>query len=801
LKASSFKSFLESNEFIILDGAMGTMLTAFGMESGACPELENITAPERVIKIAESYAKAGSDMVYANTFGASLHKLPEGFTPEKIIPTAIKNAREGIRRAGKNTLVALDIGPLGIMTAVSGGTATFEEAYDDFAAQIKAAVGDYPHGENLPDEYKPDLIGIETMSDLLETKAAILAVKENCDLPLMVTMTFEGNARTFTGTPLSAFAITAEGLGVDALGINCSQGPKEYAKLFEELRKYTNLPLIAKANAGMPDPETGNYGVKSNDFADEMAKLTCKGIKIVGGCCGTTPEFIAALKLSLDEKKYTPQPKTSFSAVTSALKTVIIDRPRIIGERINPTGKKIFKEALKNNDIGYIVRQAAEQDNAGADILDVNVSLPDIDEISMSKNVINAISAVCSLPLQIDSSSVKVIKSSLRIYPGKPIVNSVNGEISTLENILPLVKKYGAAVVGLTLDENGIPKTAEKRFEIAERILKKALEYGIRRENVYIDCLTLTASAEQENVYETIKALKMVKERLGLKTVLGVSNISFGLPKRELINENFLAMALANGLDLPIINPNIEGMAGAVRTYNLLMNIDKNAIEYIGAYSGAEAIPSSGQQDLTLEYAVRNGLTSETAAITKKLLETTAPLEIVDNMLIPILDEIGMEFEKGKLFLPQLIMAANTVTASFNEIKRALSGTTVESKGVVVLATVKGDVHDIGKNIVKVLMENYGYTVIDLGKDVPPEVVADSAAQSGAKLVGLSALMTTTLASMEATIKLIHERGIDCKIVVGGAVLTAEYAEKIGADFYAKDAKQSVDIARMVYQK
>jgi 5-methyltetrahydrofolate--homocysteine methyltransferase len=789
----NFKSFLASKEFIILDGAMGTMLTSFGMESGACPELENITAPERVIKIAESYAAAGSDIVYTNTFGASLHKLPEGFTPETVIPTAIKNAREGIRRAGKTALVALDVGPLGIMTEISGGTATFDEAYDDFAVQVKAAVNS---------EFPPDLITIETMSDLLETKAAILAVKENCDLPLMVTMTFEGNGRTFTGTPLSAFALTAQGLGVDALGINCSQGPKEYFKLFEELKKYTDLPLIAKANAGMPDPETGKYGVNAEDFAEEMLGLISQGVKIFGGCCGTTPEFIAALKASLEGKNYTKQPKVSFSAITSALKTVIIDRPRIIGERINPTGKKIFKEALKNNDIGYIVRQAAEQDNAGADILDVNVSLPDIDEISMSKNVINAISTVCDLPLQIDSSSAEVIESSLRIYPGKPIVNSVNGEISTLENILPSVKKYGAAVVGLTIDENGIPKTAEKRFEIAERILEKALEYGIRREDVYIDCLTLTASAEQENVYETVKALRMVKEKLGLKTVLGVSNISFGLPRRELVNENFLAMALANGLDLPIINPNAEGMTGAVRAYNLLMNLDKNAIEYIGAYSGSfEKKSDSGQQDLTLEYAVRNGLSSETAVITKKLLETNAPLEIVDNMLIPVLDEIGVEFEQGKIFLPQLIMAANTVTASFNEIKRALSGTPVESKGTVVLATVKGDVHDIGKNIVKVLMENYGYTVIDLGKDVAPEVVADSAKTSGAKLVGLSALMTTTLASMESTIKLIRERGLDCKIVVGGAVLTAEYAEKIGADYYAKDAKQSVDIARIVYQK
>ncbi|MDR0944440.1 MAG: homocysteine S-methyltransferase family protein [Ruminococcus sp.] len=768
---------------------MGTQLSELGMKNGANPELENINFPERVKRIAENYANAGSDIVYSNTFGASLHKLPDNFSPSDIIPIAVKNAREGISKTSRDVLVALDIGPTGIMTEISGGTASFEEAYDDFALQVKAAVNS---------EYPPDLAVIETMSDLLETKAAVLAVKEHSDLPVIVTMTFESNARTFTGTPLSAFAVTIEGLGADAIGINCSQGPKEYAALFEELSKYTELPLVAKANAGMPDPETGKYNVTPEEFADDMAALVKYGVKIFGGCCGTTPEFIKALCEKLADKKYHPQPEPRFSTVSSARKTVIIDRPRIIGERINPTGKKIFKEALKNSDIGYIVRQAAEQDSAGADILDVNVSLPDIDEANMSRKSINAISAVCDLPLQIDSSSPAVIESSLRIYAGKPIVNSVNGEISVLEKILPVVKKYGAAVVGLTLDENGIPKSAEARFAIAERILQKALSYGIRKEDVYIDCLTLTASAEQENVYETVKAVRMVKEKLGCKTVLGVSNISFGLPNRELVNEHFLAMALSNGLDLPIINPNVSGMVGAVRAYNLLRNIDKNALEYIAAYSGEKA-ETSTNKEITLEYAIRNGLSDETAKITRKLLDEVPPMDIVDNKLIPVLDAIGAEFEQGKLFLPQLIMAANTVTQSFNEIKRALAGTNTESKGKVILATVKGDVHDIGKNIVKVLMENYGFEVIDLGKDVPPETVLDAAIKSGAKLVGLSALMTTTLASMEATIKLLKENNVDCKTVVGGAVLTAEYAEKIGADYYAKDAKQSVDIARRIY--
>jgi 5-methyltetrahydrofolate--homocysteine methyltransferase len=799
LKQIEFKSFLESREFIILDGAMGTMLTALGMEHGANPETENLTHPERVSAIAEQYAAAGSDIVYANTFGSSLHKLPSGYTPADIIPVAVKNAREGIKRTGRDALVALDIGPTGIMTEISGGTATFEEAFNDFAEQIKAAVN-----PAVSSDCQPDLVVIETMSDLLETKAALLAVKERSDLPVIVSMTFESNARTFTGTPLSAFAITMEGLGADAIGVNCSQGPKEYAALFAELHKYTNLPLVAKANAGMPDPETGLYGVTPEEFAFDMANLVAFGVKVFGGCCGTTPEYIRALKAALQDRHYTPQPRVTISAVTSARKTVVIDRPRIIGERINPTGKKLFKAALEEQNIGYIVRQAAEQDSAGADILDVNVSLPGIDEALTSRKAINAISAVCDLPLQIDSSDPSVIASSLRIYPGKAIVNSVNGEQRVLDSILPSVKKYGAAVVGLTMDEHGIPKSAEARFEIAERILKAALSAGIKREDVYIDCLTLTASAEQANVYETVKAVKMVKERLGLKTVLGVSNISFGLPNRELVNTNFLAMALSNGLDLPIINPNIAGMTGAVRTNNLLMNIDKNALEYIAYYGNdnqSNKPANSGKSDITLEYAVRNGLSAETAAITRQLLKTTLPMEIVDTLLIPVLDAIGAEFEQGKLFLPQLIMAANTVTESFNEIKRALAGTAVESKGKIILATVKGDVHDIGKNIVKVLMENYGFDVIDLGRDVAPETVADTALQSGAKLVGLSALMTTTLSSMEATIKLIREREIDCKIVVGGAVLTADYAEKIGADYYAKDAKQSVDIARSVYQK
>jgi 5-methyltetrahydrofolate--homocysteine methyltransferase len=787
LKRTEFKEFLSQREFVILDGGMGTMLQSFGMNAGDLPERENLTHPERVSEIARLYSEAGSDIIYTNTFGASNHKLAESdLRISEVIPAAIENARRG----APGSLIALDIGPLGIMTAASGGTADFDEAYEDFREIVIA-------GKNA------DLIVIETMSDLLETKAAILATKEHSELPIIVTMTFEENARTFTGTALSAFALTAEGLGVDAIGINCSLGPREYARLIPELSKYTNLPIIAKANAGLPDPETSLYSVTASQFAEDIAKLTDYGVKFFGGCCGTSPEFIKELKAALSPLKYKKQPVSNLPAVCSASKTVLITEPRIIGERINPTGKKALKEALIAKNTEYIIKQAIEQESAGADILDVNVSVPGIDEREMMIAAINAVQGVTALPLQIDSGSPTVLEAALRVYVGKPIVNSVNGEESSLQNILPLVKKYGAAVVGLTLDEDGIPKTAEKRFEIAKKILDRALSIGIKREDVYIDCLTLTASAEQENVAETLFALRRVKEELGLRTVLGVSNVSFGLPAREMINSRFLTMALFAGLDLPIINPNIAEMTASVRTYKMLMNIDKNAVDFVAHYGndGNEKpqVKSQENTEITLPMAIQNGLKAEARELTKILLETNEPLTIVDEILIPALDKVGIDFESGKIFLPQLIMSAGVVTESFNVLRAAMPADDKKSKGTIVIATVKGDVHDIGKNIVRVLLENYGYSVIDLGKDVPPEKILEAARESGAKLVGLSALMTTTLPAMAETIALLHENKINCKTVVGGAVLTADFAEKIGADFYAKDAKQSADIARMVY--
>lgn len=795
-KKENFYKLLKDKEFVFLDGAMGTMLQAKGLEMGGIPEMLNFDKPDWIEDIHSAYISAGSNIVYANTFGCNRHKMAAtGKSVAEIISAAVGIAKKA---CGGKALAALDIGPIGQLLEPTGGL-TFEEAYDIFREQVTAGV-----------QAGADLIIFETMTDLYELKAGVLAAKENSDLPIIATMTFEQNMRTFTGCSVSAMALTMEGLGVDAIGVNCSLGPKELEPVVAELSQWTNLPIVVKPNAGLPDPITNKYDVTPAEFAESMTNLVKYGVKIAGGCCGTTPEFIRAVVERLKDMKYAGQQPKLEAAVCSPAKTVVIDQPRIIGERINPTGKKRFKEALKSEDIGYILGQAIEQINAGADILDVNVGLPDIDEKEMMVKVVKALQGVTDLPLQLDSTRPDVLEAALRVYNGKPIVNSVNGEKASMEAILPLVKKYGAAVVGLALDEGGIPKTAEGRFEIAEKILANAKKTGIPKRDVFIDCLTLTASAEQAAVMETVNALHRVKTELGLKTVLGVSNISFGLPNRELVNCNFLQMALTNGLDLPIINPNAALMTGAVRAYKLLTNIDKNSAEFIAAYlgsnfttslssTGAAAAPKSEGNDLPS--AIANGLKEEGARITEELLKTKNSMEIVDNLLIPALDKAGAEFESGKIFLPQLIMAASVAQAAFEVIKNhmAKSGGKSVSKGKVVLATVKGDIHDIGKNIVKVLLENYGFDVIDLGRDVPPENVLKAAVKHEVKLVGLSALMTTTLASMEETVKLLHDNNVPCKIVVGGAVLTPEYAEKIGADFYAKDAKDTVDVARKVY--
>lgn len=807
--AKDFREQLKK-DYVILDGAMGTMLQAAGLKMGEIPEVLSVTRPELLVSIHEKYLKAGSDVIYANTFGANSYKLEgSGHSVEELVGAAVKNARQACENVNPDAYVALDIGPIGQLLEPTG-VLKFEEAYDIYKEIILA-------GKDA------DLIVFETMTDLLECKAAVLAAKENSNLPIITTMTFEMNQRTFTGCSIPSMALTLSGLGVDALGVNCSLGPKELEPVIATLSKWTRLPIVVKPNAGLPDPKTNEYNVTAKEFADMMKDLRKYDIKCFGGCCGSNPEFISELSHMLEKegnKDFTKE-KVIPAAVCSATSTVDITEPRIIGERINPTGKKLFKEALLRHDIDYILNQALEQINAGADILDVNVGLPGIDEKDMMIDTIKALQAIVDVPLQIDSTIPEVLDAALRIYNGKPIVNSVNGEEESLNNVLPLVKKYGAAVVGLALDKDGIPPKAEDRFKIAKKIMDRAIAIGIPKEDIYIDCLTLTASAEQEGVMETLNALHRVKTELGLKTVLGVSNISFGLPNRVLVNHIFLTMALTNGLDLPIINPNIEEMTGAVRAYKLLANIDKNSVDFIKAYAnmpkvtkinpaakitskpadivteGAESDPMASNP---LYQAVLNGLKSEGAQLTRQMLETTDSMEIVNNILIPALDKIGADFEKGTIFLPQLIMSAAVAQSAFEEIRKAmiLGNKQPESKGKIVMATVKGDVHDIGKNIVKVLLENYGYDVIDLGKDVEYQVVVDAIKENDAKLVGLSALMTTTLVSMKETIELIHKNNLDCKIFVGGAVLTPEYAKEIHADFYAKDAKESVDIAKKI---
>ncbi|MEY8295778.1 homocysteine S-methyltransferase family protein [Emergencia timonensis] len=784
-----------NREFIFLDGGFGTMLQKENLDVGRVPEVLNITHPQVVQRIQKAYIDAGADIICTCSFGVNKYKIEGcGYTVEELMKAAVKNAREAAE--GTDTKIGLDIGPIGRLLEPNGSL-SFEEAYEIFKLQVEA-------GSDA------DVILIETMTDLYEMKAAVLAAKENAELPIIATMSFEANQRTFTGTEVRAMALTLEGLGVDAIGMNCSLGPAEFKPLIEELSKWTTLPIVSKANAGLPNPATGEYDVEAEQFAKLTADLIPHGVKAVGGCCGTTPAFIKAIHEAFEGKKYCRQNPNIPAAVCTPEKTIIIDQPRIIGERINPTGKKKLKEALKNGDMDYVLTQAADQIRDGAEILDVNAGVPGIDEKSVIVNIVKALQGITDAPLQIDSGDPEVIEAALRVYSGKAIVNSVNGEEKSLASILPLVKKYGAAVVGLTLDEDGIPTTKEKRIEIAERILSRALALGIPRKDVYIDCLTLTVSAEQENAAGTLEAIKYVKEELGLKTVLGVSNISFGLPNRSIINHNFLQMALTCGLDLPIMNPGSAEMMQAVAVYKLIMNIDKGSMAYIKNYSGevvtstVSGNPTSAekpQQESEVEYAINNGLGAKCRELIEKELDSREPLDVINNTLIPILDRAGKDFEAGITFIPQLMLCASTAQQAFDVIKEKIeaAGTEQVSRGTIVIATVKGDIHDIGKNIVKVILENYGYDIIDLGKDVEPQRVVDAVKEKDVKLVGLSALMTTTLHSMAETIRLLKTAAPECKIMVGGAVLTEDYALEIGADFHVKDAKESADAAKLIY--
>ncbi|HCL4445538.1 TPA: homocysteine S-methyltransferase family protein [Clostridium botulinum] len=785
----NIKDYIKEN-ILIFDGSMGTMLQKLGLKISDLPEELNILEPEKIINIHRKYVDAGAKIITTNTFGANEIKLKQSeFSVESIIDKAIDNVKKA--KGNKEILIALDIGPIGQLLEPMG-TLKFEKAYEIFKRQI---VQGRKSGA--------DIILIETMTDLYEAKAAILAAKENTNLPVFCTMTFEKNKRTFTGcTPLS-MVLTLEGLGVDALGVNCSLGPNELGDIVDEIIKYSSIPIMVQPNAGLPTVKEGKtiYNIKPKEFAAFQRNIVEKGVRIVGGCCGTTDEFIREIVYSVKDVKIKKLKENNICGVCSSTKSVLIEGVKIIGERINPTGKKLFKEALRNNDIDYILKEAIAQVESGADILDVNVGLPEIDEEETMKKVIREIQSIIDTPLQIDSNNPKVIEKALRVYNGKAIVNSVNGEDEVLDSVLPLIKKYGAAVVALTLDDKGIPKKAEERLKIAERIVNKALEYGIRREDIFIDCLVLTASAQQEDVRETLKAVTLVKEKLNVKTILGVSNISFGLPNRELINKTFLAMSLQSGLDLPILNPNNEEMVNIINAFKVLNNQDIGATNYINMY-GNET-PNSKEVkiqrgNVTIKEIIMKGIKEEAYSKTKELLKDRGELSIINEELIPALDEVGEKYEKGIIFLPQLIQSAETVKKAFTAIKEKLreDNSPKINKGKILMATVKGDIHDIGKNIVKVILENYGFDIIDLGKDVEAEKIVEEVKKNNIKLVGLSALMTTTVNSMKDTIKALKESGIDCKVFVGGAVLNEEYAEMINADYYAKDAKEAVDIAK-----
>ena len=781
-------SSLCKQDFVFLDGGMGTMLH---LAPGELPEALNLTDPKRVAAVHQAYLDAGSQILYANTFGANRLKLHgSGIDPTESIAAAIRNAKQ---IANGKALVALDVGPTGQLLHPAG-TLSFDDAYDCYRETMMA-------GANAG----ADLIVIETMSDLLELKAAFLAAKEHTTLPVLCTMSFTETGRTFTGCPISAMALTLEALGAAAIGINCSLGPREIYPLMQELSQWTTLPLIAKANAGLPDPVTGGYDISPEEFAAALLPYAQYGVQFFGGCCGTTPDFIRAVRQVLNGVSPTRPALEPKSAVCSGTKTVLLDRPRVIGERINPTGKKRMKQALLDGDMDYLRNEAITQTESGADILDVNVGTPGIDEAAVLPQAVRAIIEVTDLPLQLDSSDPAALEAALRCYPGKPIVNSVCGKESSLASILPLVKHYGAAIVGLTLDENGIPASAEERFAIGKRILERALALGIPKTDIYLDCLTMTASTDPNGPTETLTAVSRVRKELDLQTVLGVSNISFGLPNRPLLNRAFLNMALSAGLTLPILNPMAEGMMDTVRAYRLLAGMDENCAAFIAAYQNQPtAAPTStaSQSDMTLESAVVHGLRQDAARLTAAALEQQDALDIINHMLIPALDTVGADYEAGRAFLPQLIQAATAAQSAFGVIKQTLAvKQESQSKGKIVIATVQGDVHDIGKNIVKLLLENYGYTVIDLGKDVPPQTIVDAAIAHQVSLVGLSALMTTTVGAMAETIALLHAQYPGCKTVVGGAVLTEDYAQSIGADCYAKDAKATVDFAKRVYKE
>ena len=790
------------NKIMILDGAMGTVLQSRGLPPGGVPELLNLERPELLKEIHREYIAAGSEVIYANTFGANAHKLSRtGKSVREIVLAGVALAKEAA--AGTDVRVALDIGPLGELLEPMG-TLSFERAYELFC---EIAVAGEAAGA--------DLAVIETMTDLYEAKAALLAVKENTALPAFVTMSFEENGRTFTGCTVASMAHTLTGLGADAIGLNCSMGPDKLAPLLRELCENTPLPVIAKPNAGLPDPVDGHYDMDAEAFAEAICPLADAGVSIFGGCCGTSPEYVRAVARRLKGRGCAKRTPRQESLVCTPVKPLRIEGVRVIGERINPTGKKRFQQALLENDLDYIESIAVAQEDAGADLLDVNVGYPGVDETQMLPRVVRALQGATSLPLMLDSSNACALEKALRVCNGKAVVNSVNGEAEVLARILPLIKKYGAAVVGLTMDKNGIPQTADGRFAIAKRILDAALSYGVPKQDVWIDCLTLTVSAQQEQARETLAALRRVRDELGLQTVLGVSNISFGLPNRPLITQTFLIEALQAGLTLPILNPNQRELMDAVSAYRVLSGEDESCRAYVERFAdyqppkaGTAPItnvtakaPQSAGEPLTLDEAIVRGLRAEAAALAKAALVQEDGLHIVDTHLIPALDRVGEGYEAGRVFLPQLLSAAQAAQTVFEVLREKLAaqGAPSVKRDRLIMATVRGDVHDIGKNIVKTVLENYGFDVLDLGRDVAPQTVADAVEEQGIRLVGLSALMTTTLPAMEETVKLLRSLREPPQVFVGGAVVTPDYAARIGADYYTKDARESVAVARKVF--
>ena len=786
-------------ELLYFDGGMGTLLQSKGLKPGELPEVWNLEHTEEIVDIHRQYYEAGSDIVLTNTFGANALKFHDSkYALKDIVTAAVANVKKAASLGvhdGREVYTALDIGPTGKLLKPMGDLA-FENAYEAFKEVVK-------YGEDAG----VDLIHIETMSDTYEVKAAVLAAKENTDLPVFATMIFDEKGKLLTGGDVPSVVAMLEGLRVDALGINCGMGPEQMLPILSEIMEYTSIPVIVKPNAGLPKQRDGEvyYDVVPRQFAQTMQKVLQLGASVIGGCCGTTPEHIRVMIQGVQSRQLQRPVPTDKTIVSSYGKAVLLgQKPMIIGERINPTGKKKFKQALKEHDMDYILKEGITQQDRGAHILDVNVGLPDIDEVAMMKEVITELQSVTSLPLQIDTVDIKAMEAAMRIYNGKPMVNSVNGKQESMDQVFPLIQKYGGVVIGLTIDEEGIPKTAEGRIKIAGKIIKEAEKYGIQKKDIVIDVLAMTISSEPDGAKVTLEALKGVREAYGVCTVLGVSNISFGLPYRPAINSNFYTMAMQNGLSAGIINPSSEDMMRSYYSFCALMNYDENCEEYIQKYGNQQISTTSiMSSELTLKSAIEKGLKEEAHHATRELLKSQEPLEIINQHLIPALDVVGKGFEKGTIFLPQLLMSADAAKIAFAVLKDVLAqnGGDVQKKDKVILATVKGDIHDIGKNIVKVLLENYSFDVIDLGKDVPPETIVDCAIREDVKLIGLSALMTTTVVSMEDTIKLLHQKKPECKVMVGGAVLNQDYADMIGADFYGKDAMQSVYYAQRVFSE